>query len=197
MVINHNISALNANYRLKVNNNRLSNITEKLSSGYRINRAADDAAGLTISEKMRNQIRGLSQASRNCQDGVSVIQVADGALEEVHAMLQRMNELSVQSANGTNTESDREALQKEFEQIQTEIDRVSDTTTFNTMKLFAEAENTDTEDGVTSLVEGAKASVGGPVGTENIVRAVATPGRRLTLVHLVEIWKLRVQVIIF
>ena len=181
MVINRNISALNANYRLKVNNNRLSNITEKLSSGYRINRAADDAAGLTISEKMRNQIRGLSQASRNCQDGVSVIQVADGALEEVHAMLQRMNELSVQSANGTNTESDREALQKEFEQIQTEIDRVSDTTTFNTMKLFAEAENTDTEDGVTSLVEGAKASVGGPVGTENIVRAVATPGTTIDL----------------
>ena len=105
--------------------------TEKLSSGYRINRAADDAAGLTISEKMRKQIRGLDQASTNAQDGVSSVQTAEGALTEVHSMLQRMNELAVQASNGTNAESDRQAIQDEIDQLTTEIDRVSETTKFN------------------------------------------------------------------
>mgnify|MGYP000803061418 CR=1 FL=1 len=105
--------------------------TEKLSSGYKINRAADDAAGLSISEKMRKQIRGLTQASANAQDGISTVQTAEGALTEVHDMLQRMNELAVKSANGTNSESDRTAIQAEIDQLTTEIDRVAETTKFN------------------------------------------------------------------
>ncbi len=136
MRIQHNMWALNANGYIKVNTDKSSKTTQKLSSGYRINRSADDAAGLAISEKMRRQIRGLTQASNNCQDGISMVQTAEGALHEVHAMLQRMNELAVQSANGTNNTEDREALQEEFEHIQGEIDRVSQSTTFNEMRLF-------------------------------------------------------------
>lgn len=132
---------MNANRNIKINTGKSAKTTEKLSSGYRINRAADDAAGLSISEKMRRLIRGLTQASRNCQDGISMVQTAEGALNEVHDMLQRMNELAVQSANGTNTAEDREALQKEFEHIQEEIDRVSQTTTFNAMRLFADEDS--------------------------------------------------------
>lgn len=138
MKIQHNLWAMNANRNIKINTGKSAKTTEKLSSGYRINRAADDAAGLSISEKMRRLIRGLTQASRNCQDGISMVQTAEGALNEVHDMLQRMNELAVQSANGTNAEADREALQQEFAQIQEEIDRVSQTTTFNAMRLFAD-----------------------------------------------------------
>ena len=131
MVVQHNMQAMNANRMLNITTNAQSKSTEKLSSGYRINRAADDAAGLTISEKMRKQIRGLDQASTNAQDGVSAVQTAEGALTEVHSMLQRMNELSVQSANGTNSETDRKAIQDEIDQLTTEIDRVSETTKFN------------------------------------------------------------------
>ena len=131
MIVQHNITAMNANRMLGLTTGSLSKSTEKLSSGYRINRAADDAAGLTISEKMRKQIRGLDQASTNAEDGVSAVQTAEGALTEVHSMLQRMNELATQAANGTNSADDRKAIQDEIEQLTTEIDRVSETTKFN------------------------------------------------------------------
>ena len=132
MVVQHNMQAANANRMLNVTTSAQSKSTEKLSSGYRINRAADDAAGLTISEKMRKQIRGLDQASTNAQDGVSSVQTAEGALTEVHSMLQHMNELATQAANGTNSkDSDRQAIQDEIDQLTTEIDRVSETTKFN------------------------------------------------------------------
>ena len=131
MVVQHNLQAMNANRMLGVTTGQQAKSTEKLSSGYRINRAADDAAGLTISEKMRKQIRGLDQASTNAQDGVSAVQTAEGALTEVHSMLRRMNQLAVQSANGTNSQTDRDAIQAEIDQLTTEIDRVSETTKFN------------------------------------------------------------------
>lgn len=131
MVIQHNLTAMNANRMLNVTTSAQSKSAEKLSSGYKINRAADDAAGLSISEKMRKQIRGLTQASSNAQDGVSAVQTAEGALTEVHSMLQRMNELAVQSANGTNSQTDRKAIQDEIDQLTSEIDRVSKTTKFN------------------------------------------------------------------
>ncbi|MDD7334359.1 MAG: flagellin [Lachnospiraceae bacterium] len=131
MVVQHNLQAMNANRMLNVTTTQQSKATEKLSSGYKINRAADDAAGLSISEKMRKQIRGLDQASTNAQDGISAVQTAEGALTEVHSMLQRMNELAVQAANGTNSESDRTSIQDEINQLTTEIDRVAETTKFN------------------------------------------------------------------
>ena len=137
MVVQHNLQAMNANRMLNVTTGQQAKSTEKLSSGYKINRAADDAAGLTISEKMRKQIRGLDQASTNAQDGVSSVQTAEGALTEVHSMLQRMNELAVQAANGTNSkESDRQAIQDEIDQLTTEIDRVAETTKFNEIYLL-------------------------------------------------------------
>jgi len=131
MVVQHNMQAANASRMLGITASAQAKSTEKLSSGYRINRAADDAAGLSISEKMRKQIRGLDQASTNAQDGVSAVQTAEGALTEVHSMLQRMNELAVQAANGTNSESDRSSIQDEIDQLTTEIDRVAETTKFN------------------------------------------------------------------
>ena len=131
MVVQHNLQAMNSNRMLGVTTSSQAKVTEKLSSGYKINRAADDAAGLSISEKMRKQIRGLDQASNNAQDGVSAVQTAEGALAEVHDMLQRMNELAVQAANGTNSTSDRTAIQNEIDQLTTEIDRVAETTKFN------------------------------------------------------------------
>ena len=136
MVVQHNMSAMNANRMLSGVASAQSKSTEKLSSGYRINRAADDAAGLSISEKMRSQIRGLNQASTNAQDGISLIQTAEGALNEQHSILQRMRELAVQASNGTETNDDREAVQNEIEQLQSELTRISDTTEFNTMKLL-------------------------------------------------------------
>ena len=131
MVVQHNLQAMNANRMLGITTSSSAKSIEKLSSGYKINRAADDAAGLSISEKMRKQIRGLTQASANAQDGISAVQTAEGALGEVHDMLQRMNELAVKSANGTNSESDRKSIQDEIDQLTTEIDRVSETTKFN------------------------------------------------------------------
>ena len=131
MVVQHNLQAMNANRMLGITTKQASGSTEKLSSGYRINRAADDAAGLAISEKMRKQIRGLSQASSNAEDGISCVQTAEGALAEVQEMLQRMNELAVQAANGTNSETDRQYIQDEFDQLIEEIDRVAETTKFN------------------------------------------------------------------
>jgi flagellin len=136
MIINHNISALNTYRQLSINVTAGNRSLEKLSSGYRINRAGDDAAGLAISEKMRGQIRGLNMASKNAQDGISLIQTAEGALNETHSILQRMRELAVQAANGTNTDADRAEIQKEIEQLKSEINRISTDTEFNTMKLL-------------------------------------------------------------
>lgn len=136
MIINHNMNALNAHRNMGVNNTNAGKSMEKLSSGLRINRAGDDAAGLAISEKMRGQIRGLTQASRNASDGISLVQTAEGALNETTNILQRMREISVQSANSTNTETDRAALQEELNQLTTEINRIGNTTEFNTQKLL-------------------------------------------------------------
>jgi len=140
MIVQHNMSALNTNRQLGATNQAVAKATEKLSSGYRINRAGDDAAGLSISEKMRGQIRGLEQGSTNAQDGISLIQTAEGALNEVHSVLQRMRELSVQGANDTNVTADREAIYQEMSQLAKEINRIACTTEFNTMKLFADEE---------------------------------------------------------
>lgn len=136
MVVQHNLTAANTNRQLGITTSGLQKSTEKLSSGYKINRAADDAAGLSISEKMRNQIRGLNKASDNAQDGISLVQTAEGALNEVHSMLQRMSELSVQAANGTNDTTDRSSINDEIQQLKTEIQRVGNTTQFNKMNIL-------------------------------------------------------------
>ncbi|MCM1188235.1 MAG: flagellar hook protein [bacterium] len=143
MVVQHNLTAMNSNRMLGLTTKTQAKSTEKLSSGYKINRAADDAAGLSISEKMRKQIRGLTQASANAQDGISAVQTAEGALNEVQDMLQRMNELAVKAANGTNSTSDRDAIQAEIDQLVTEIDRVSETTKFNETYLLKGDVNAD------------------------------------------------------
>ncbi|UTR06059.1 flagellin [Alkalihalobacillus sp. LMS6] len=145
MIINNNMSAMNAHRQLGANQGMAAKAQEKLSSGLRINRAGDDAAGLAISEKMRAQVRGLDQASRNAQDGISMIQTAEGALNETHSILQRMRELAVQSSNDTNTESDRAEIQKEVDELAKEITRISNDTEFNTQKLI----NGEKADGVT------------------------------------------------
>ena len=136
MIVQHNLTAMNANRQLGITAGAQAKATEKLSSGYRINRAGDDAAGLSISEKMRSQIRGLNKASSNAEDGVSLIQTAEGALNEAHAILQRMNELSTQAANDTNTSADRTAIKKEIDALVSELDRIASTTQFNTMNLL-------------------------------------------------------------
>lgn len=136
MVVQHNLQAANTNRQLGITTSAQAKSTEKLSSGYKINRAADDAAGLSISEKMRSQIRGLNKASSNAQDGVSLVQTAEGALNETHSILQRMNELATQAANGTNTSVDRSAIRAELDQLTSEINRIQSTTQFNTMKLL-------------------------------------------------------------
>jgi flagellin len=136
MVVQHNLTAMNANRQLGITTGQQAKSSEKLSSGYKINRAADDAAGLTISEKMRSQIRGLNKASDNAQDGISLIQTAEGALNEAHSILQRMNELATQAANDTNTTSDRTAIQKEVDALTSELDRIASTTQFNTQNLL-------------------------------------------------------------
>lgn len=137
MIVQHNMTALNANRQLGITNSTLAKSTEKLSSGYRVNRAADDAAGLSISEKMRGQIRGLEQASDNAQDGISLIQTAEGALNEIHSVIQRMRELTVQASNDTNVSADRKAIAKEVSALTQEIDRIASQTEFNTMKLLS------------------------------------------------------------
>ena len=136
MVVQHNLTAMNSNRMLGVTTSTQAKSTEKLSSGYKINRAADDAAGLSISEKMRRQVRGLTQASANAQDGISCVQTAEGALAEVHDMLQRMNELAIKASNDTMTSDDRNYIDAEVQQLKTEIDRVKSTTTFNEMNLL-------------------------------------------------------------
>ncbi len=136
MVVQHNMTAMNANRQLGITQNAQAKSSEKLSTGYRINRAGDDAAGLSISEKMRSQIRGLNKASDNAQNGISLIQVAEGALNETHSILQRMNELATQAANDTNTSVDRDAIQSEIDQLTSEVDRIRSTTQFNSMNLL-------------------------------------------------------------
>ena len=136
MIVQHNLTAMNTNRQLGITTGAQAKSTEKLSSGYRINRAGDDAAGLSISEKMRSQISGLDKASSNAQDGISAIQVAEGALNETHTILRRMNELATQAANDTNTSTDRTAIQAEIDQLTSEIDRIRSTTQFNTMNLL-------------------------------------------------------------
>ena len=136
MVVQHNLRAMNSNRMLGITSSQQSKSTEKLSSGFKINRAADDAAGLAISEKMRKQVRGLTKAVSNAQDGISCVQTAEGALAEVHDMLQRMNELAMQAANGTNSDTDRGYLQSEVDALTAEIDRISSTVTFNDQKLL-------------------------------------------------------------
>ena len=136
MVVQHNLSAMNTNRQMGIVSSSLQKSTEKLSSGYKINRAGDDAAGLSISEKMRSQIRGLNKAATNAQDGISLIQVAEGALNETHSILQRMNELATQAANDTNTSTDRAAISKEMDQLTSEINRIQSTTQFNTKNLL-------------------------------------------------------------
>ena len=136
MRVQHNMGALNANRQLGINVSNQGKVTEKLSSGYRINRAGDDAAGLAISEKMRSQIRGLQMASKNAQDGISMIQTAEGALNETHSILQRMNELATQCANDTYLSTDRNLAQKEITQLIAEINRIASNTEFNEMKLL-------------------------------------------------------------
>ena len=136
MIVQHNMAAANTNRQLGITNSALSKSTEKLSSGYRVNRAGDDAAGLSISEKMRGQIRGLEQASTNAQDGISLIQTAEGAMNEIHSVIQRMRELAVQGANDTNVYDDRKAITDEMVELKDEIDRIANSTEFNTMKLL-------------------------------------------------------------
>ena len=159
MVVQHNLTAMNSNRMLGLTQSSQAKSTEKLSSGYKINRAADDAAGLSISEKMRKQIRGLTQASANAEDGISTVQTAEGALNEVQDMLQRMNELAVKASNGTNSENDRTYIQNEIDQLTTEIDRVAETTKFNetyllkgdkdAVKGYSYSYGTDTKAGAT------------------------------------------------
>ena len=168
MVVQHNLRAMNANRMLGITQGTLSKSAEKLSSGYKVNRAADDAAGLSISEKMRKQIRGLSQASLNAEDGISAVQTAEGALTEVHDMLQRMNELAVKASNGTNALSDRQTIQDEVDQLLTEIDRVSETTKFNETYLLKGDKDTKTV-----TVDAHDAGIDGTL-TQNTTKATFT-----------------------
>ena len=166
MVVQHNLTAMNSNRMLGVTTSAQAKSTEKLSSGYKINRAADDAAGLSISEKMRKQIRGLTQASSNAQDGISAVQTAEGALNEVQDMLQRMNELAVKAANGTNSEDDRNYIQDEVNQLIKEIDRVSTTTKFNETYLLKgdDATAANANDTAATEKEAGTAAAGGVAG---------------------------------
>ena len=181
MVVQHNMQAMNANRMLNVTTSQQSKATEKLSSGYKINRAADDAAGLSISEKMRKQIKGLDQASTNAQDGISAVQTAEGALTEVHSMLQRMNELATQAANGTNSESDRSSIQDEIDQLTTEIDRVAETTKFNeTYLLKGNGKTSDVKINAKDAgIEGTLTGVG--TGTATFKMAALKNGESITI----------------
>ena len=189
MIVQHNLTAMNSNRMLGLTASSQAKSTEKLSSGYKINRAADDAAGLAISEKMRRQIRGLSQASENAQDGISCVQTAEGALAEVHDMLQRMNELAVQSANGTNMSTDRQYLNKEVVALQDEISRIAKSVTFNEQKLLdgtfkdkalqvgAEKGDTlkisiDSMSAETLLVDKANVTIGTVEGAQDAIKSI-------------------------
>jgi flagellin len=184
MIINHNIAALNTHRQLTTNTANTNKNIEKLSSGLRINRAGDDAAGLAISEKMRGQIRGLDQASRNAQDGISLIQTAEGALNETHSILQRQREIANQSANGTNTDSDRQALQDEMNQLTSEINRIGNTTEFNTQKLLkGDGQTNLTGTGVAKdgFTTGGKTTHAGATQTATIVATSAAAGDSISV----------------
>ena len=176
MVVQHNMSAINANNKMNVNVAGLKKSTEKLSSGYQINRAGDNAAGLAISEKMRSQIRGLSQATKNANDGISLIQTAEGGLNETHSILQRMRELAVQSANGTYTQEDRDAIQLEADALKSEIDRISTSTEFNTQQLLdgslSGGGNTSTYGALYGMNETGAAFGGGLITTTSTVKGM-------------------------
>ena len=184
MVVQHNLTAMNSNRMLGLTQSSQAKSTEKLSSGYKINRAADDAAGLSISEKMRKQIRGLTQASANAEDGISTVQTAEGALNEVQDMLQRMNELAVKASNGTNSENDRTYIQNEIDQLTTEIDRVAETTKFNetyllkgdkdAVKGYSYSYGTDTKAGAT-FAAGKNSTVTGSNTGAKITVSAAVP----------------------
>lgn len=176
MVVQHNLQAMNSNRMLNITQSSLSKSTEKLSSGYKINRAADDAAGLAISEKMRKQINGLNQASSNAQDGISCVQTAEGALAEVEDMLQRMNQLSVQASNGTNSKDDRQNIQDEIDQLVTEIDRVAETSKFNETYLL----KGDPEGGKQSVGQYTY-KTGGNAVTVGVTLAAGAAGKFFTL----------------
>ena len=212
MVVQHNLTAMNSNRMLGITSGLQAKSSEKLSSGYKINRAADDAAGLSISEKMRKQINGLDRASTNAEDGVSAVQTAEGALTEVHSMLQRMNELAVQAANGTNSEDDRQAIQDEIDQLTTEIDRVAETTKFNETyllkgdgaggKLRLEAHDAGIKGSMKASDDGATAtltvdlSVGAKVniaGTEYEIATTAVADNEITAASAVDLIEAELQ----
>ena len=175
MIIQHNMSALNAHRQLGTNNNNVAKSLEKLSSGYRINKAGDDAAGLAISEKMRGQISGLKQATRNAQDGISLVQTAEGALQETHSILQRMRELAVQSANGTyDDDVDRANLNKEVNALKSEIDRISTSTEFNGKKLLDGTMKGDAVDEVLATADATATATVTPAATTSISAATVT-----------------------
>ena len=184
MVVQHNLTAMNSNRMLGITTGAQAKSTEKLSSGYKINRAADDAAGLSISEKMRKQIRGLSQASLNAEDGISAVQTAEGALAEVHDMLQRMNELAVKASNGTNSEDDRQYIQDEIDQLVTEIDRVSQTTKFNESYLLDGKAGVDASYATANASTTIQALTGGAVdfaASEGVKTVAVADGKSFTL----------------
>ena len=172
MVVQHNMSAMNANRNLGITATNLSKSTEKLSSGYKINRAGDNAAGLAISEKMRGQIRGLDQASSNAEDGISMIQTAEGALTETHSILQRMRELAVQASSDTNTDDDRTQIQNEIDQLTQEVDRIANTTEFNTKKLLDGSRT-----GAVTAKDG-KTSIEGNFGNSNVSASITLDGSK-------------------
>ena len=192
MVVQHNLTAMNSNRMLNVTTGTQAKSTEKLSSGYKINRAADDAAGLAISEKMRRQVRGLTQASANAQDGISCVQTAEGALAEVHDMLQRMNELAVKASNDTMTSADRGYIDSEIQALKTEIDRVATTTTFNEQCLLdgsftgknlqVGAEN-DSKQTIAINIDGIKAS---KIGIDTVSVSGSTSGSAKTAIDKIK-----------
>lgn len=179
--IQHNIASLNTHRQLSTNQSNATRNLEKLSSGYKINRAGDDAAGLAISEKMRGQISGLNMASKNAQDSISLIQTTEGALNEVHAMLQRGRELSVQAANDSNTESDRTQLQKEVDQLLNEINDTADRTEFNTLKVLKPRTATNsallnTNSGVNVITNEMNSVVNGNISNTTFSNSTGAPG---------------------
>ena len=183
MIINHNMNALNAHRNMNVNNTAAGKSMEKLSSGLRINRAGDDAAGLAISEKMRGQIRGLTQASRNSADGISMIQTAEGALNETTNILQRMRELAVQASNDTNTTSDREEIQKEINALTEEVDRIANNTEFNTQKLLNGNKSGEVGDVVKEAVAGQVGSFKIAIGVNDLAvnDVITIDGKKITI----------------
>ena len=191
MVVQHNLTAMNSNRMLGLTSASQAKSTEKLSSGYKINRAADDAAGLAISEKMRRQVRGLTQASANAQDGISMVQTAEGALNEVRDMLQRMNELAVKAANGSNQSEDRAYIQKEVDALVNEIDRVAGTTTFNEKNLLNTNQTIDLQVGAETTSQDKisvkiKAMNATGLGVENTKHAVDTSAHAKTTIDNVK-----------